>query len=99
MRLVSYNFDDYPTVFRKCFDNLEPGGWMELNDATFELVSEDGSMSGTSIEKWCQRMSQALVSMGRDPNPPKNYKRWMEETGFVDVVEHISFLPGASDIR
>ncbi|KAK7731597.1 hypothetical protein SLS63_005283 [Diaporthe eres] len=94
MRLVSCSFDDYPTVFRKCFDNLEPGGWLELNDSTFVLACEDGSIRGTNIEKWSQRMSEAQATMGRDPEVPKKYRRWMVETGFVDVVEQVGLLPG-----
>ena len=96
MRLVSYCFDDYQTVFRKCFDNLEPGGWLELNDSTFVLVCDDGSVRGTSIEKWSQRMSQGQASMRRDPEAPKKYRRWMVEAGFIDVVEQVGLLPGAS---
>lgn len=99
MRLVSCSFDDYQTVFRKCFDNLEPGGWLELNDSTFVLACDDGSIRGTNIEKWSQRMSEAQATMGRDPEVPKKYRRWMVETGFVDVVEQVGLLPGASDIR
>lgn len=95
MRMVSYAFDDYPNIFRKCFDNLEPGGWLELNDSTFVLVCDDGSTRGTNIEKWSQRMSEAQASMGRDPEVPKRYRRWMVEAGFVDVVEQVGLLPGA----
>lgn len=99
MRLVSCTFDDYRAVFRKCFDNLEPGGWLELNDSTFVLACDDGSIGGTSIERWSQRMSQAQAIMGRDPEVPKRYRGWMVEAGFVDVVEQVGLLPGASDIR
>lgn len=99
MRLVSYCFDDHPTVFRKCFDNLEPGGWLELNDSTFVLVCDDGSVRGTSIETWSQRMSQGQANMGRDPEAPKKYRRWMVEAGFIDVVEQVGILPGTSDVQ
>lgn len=97
MKLVSYAFDDFAAVFRKCFDNLEPGGWLELNDSTFVPVCDDGSIRGTNIEKWSQRMSEAQASMGRDPEAPKKYRQWLVEAGFVDVVEQVGILPGASD--
>lgn len=98
MRLVSCAFDDFSAVFRKCFDNLEPGGWLELNDSTFVLVCDDGSIRGTNIEKWSQRMCQGQAGMGRDPEVPRKYRRYLVEAGFVDVVEQVGLLPGASDI-
>ncbi|KAG8165789.1 hypothetical protein KVR01_004341 [Diaporthe batatas] len=82
MKMVGYCFDDFPAVFRKCFDNLEPGGWLELNDSTTKLVCNDGSTRGTNLEAWSQRMSQAHAI------------QWMVDIGFVDVVEQVGLLPG-----
>jgi len=98
MKMVGYSFDDYPAVFRKCFDSLEPGGWLELNDSTFKLVCNDGSMRGTSLEMWFQRICEAHAVVGRDLEAPRTYKQWMVDTGFVDVVEQVGLLPGASKL-
>lgn len=42
LRLVNASFNDHLTVMKKCFDNMEPGGWIEYNDASFELICTDG---------------------------------------------------------
>lgn len=94
MRLVNSCFDDHRTVFRKAFDNMEPGGWIELNDATFELLCTDGSVEGTNIQKWSERMFEAAAACGRDFKVPNKYKQWLIDTGFVDVVEDVGPMPG-----
>lgn len=42
LRLVNAAFNDHPAVMKKCFDNMEPGAWIEYNDASFELICTDG---------------------------------------------------------
>lgn len=97
--MFGYCFDDFPAVFRKCFDNLEPGGWLELNDGTSKLVCDDGSTRGTNLEAWSQRMSQAHAVVGRNPEAATQYKQWMVDVGFVDVVEQVGLLPGVFNAR
>lgn len=96
MRLVNSCFDCHLTVFKKSYDSLRPGGWIELHDATFEILCTDGSCAGSNIEKWSQLMFQAADAVGRDFKVPKKYKQWLIETGFVDVVEDVGPLPGES---
>ncbi|KAJ4385430.1 hypothetical protein N0V93_009858 [Gnomoniopsis smithogilvyi] len=94
MRMVVSCFDSHLTIFQKSFNSLEPGGWFEIHDATFELLCTDGSCTGSSLERWCHLMIQAAANIGRDLTAPRKYKQWMIETGFVDVVEDIGPMPG-----
>lgn len=94
MRLVVTCFDSHLTVFRKAFDNLNPGGWIEIHDATFEIICTDGSCTGSSLEKWSQLFMGAAGKVGRDFTAATRYKQNLIETGFVDVVEKIGPVPG-----
>lgn len=47
LRLVNAAFNDHLAVMKKCFDNMEPGGWIEYNDASFELICTDGTLKST----------------------------------------------------
>lgn len=94
MKMVGCCFDDFLAVFRKCFDSLEPGGWLELADSTSKPVCGDNSIQGTNLETWSQRISQAHAVVGRDAEVPKQYKQWLLDVGFVDVVEQVGLLPG-----
>ncbi|KAK8015429.1 hypothetical protein PG990_008725 [Apiospora arundinis] len=42
---------------------------------------------GTTIQKWGQLIAQGLASRGRDPHVAKQYKGWLRDIGFVDIIE------------
>ncbi|KKY29844.1 putative methyltransferase domain-containing protein [Diaporthe ampelina] len=94
LRMVHTCFDDYRALFKKCYDNLEPGGWIELQDAVFKLMCTDGTADGSYIERFSQLILEAGGSIGRDLDIPSKYKEMLIEAGFLDVVEDIGPVPG-----
>lgn len=94
MRLVLSCFDDHRVVIRKVFDQLEPGGWLEMMDPTFEILCTDGTSTGTHIERFCNMLLEAGNAVGRSFTVAKMYKQWLLEAGFVDVVEEVGPVPG-----
>lgn len=94
LRMVHTCFDDHRAVIRKCFENLEPGGWIELQDAVFKLLCTDGSADGSHIARFSQLILQAGQTIGRDFDIPGKYKQMLTEAGFVDVVEEVGPIPG-----
>lgn len=50
LRLVNAAFNDHLAVMKKCFDNMEPGGWIEYNDASFELICTDGRSKSATLD-------------------------------------------------
>ena len=57
MRLVALCFDKPERVFENCFKNLEPGGWIEIQDPDLVIQSTDGSHEGeySTIQESCFR--------------------------------------------
>lgn len=94
LRMIHTCFDDHREVIRKCYDNLQPGGWIELQDAVFNLLCTDGSADGSHIEKFSRLILQAGQAIGRDFNIPCKYKQMLHEAGFVDCHEEIGPIPG-----
>ncbi|KAJ4151652.1 hypothetical protein LMH87_012341 [Akanthomyces muscarius] len=86
-------FDDMPAVLRKARDNLHEGGYIEIFDTPIQALSLDGSIDGTALEEWGEVGRAAGRKLGRDMAKPRQYKRWLEEAGFVDVVETIIPAP------
>jgi len=78
---------DPRVVLRSAFNALEPGGWLELQDPTMPFLSVDDSLEGTAVQKWMNLICTAGVKLGRSWVNSRNYKGWMEDIGFVDVVE------------
>lgn len=93
LRFVVSCFDDHRAVMRKAFDGMRPGGWIELLDPTFELLCTDGTTDGTGIKRWADLILQSGPVVGRDFTVAKNYKQWLLEIGFVDVVEEVFPCP------
>lgn len=86
-------FDDMPAVLRKARDSLREGGYLEIFDTPIQALSLDGSIDGTALAEWGDVGRAAGRALGRDMAKPRQYKRWLEEAGFVDVVETIVAAP------
>jgi hypothetical protein len=66
------------------------------------MRSVDNTYTGSATEKWQSLTIQGAAMLGRDMTEAKNYKAYMEEAGFVDVVErHFQWPlgPWATDRR
>ncbi|RDW77001.1 hypothetical protein BP6252_05054 [Coleophoma cylindrospora] len=80
-------FSSHSTVFKSAFQHTQPGGWFELQDAAFPFRCIDNSMAGTKMEQWCSLVRTAASALGRDFAVVPKYKTYLEEAGFVDIVE------------
>lgn len=98
LRCVLSCFDDHRTVMRKSFENLHHGGWIELMDPDFYAQCTDGTLEGSHLERLFQTLQKAMAGIGKDLRVARNYKQWLIETGFVDVVEELIPTPGNVDL-
>ncbi|EFY84551.1 S-adenosylmethionine-dependent methyltransferase [Metarhizium acridum CQMa 102] len=93
LRYIVSCFDDAQSVFRKAHAALRPGGYIEI----FDLVLHprySGDKRGPALDKWCSAVCAAATREGRDLRKAERYKQWLEEIGFVDVVDVEMMLPG-----
>lgn len=93
-RFMSGSISNFPDLFGMCFENLNPGGWVEMVDYYVKLQAVDDSLVGTALEKWNDCVIEGVKRMGKNALACAKYKRQMEEAGFVDVVEKRVALPG-----
>jgi Methyltransferase domain len=80
-------------MFERAFASLSPGGYFEMQDCEFPAKSNDDSLPNSNLGKWYSHIVDACAKLGRDLRIVKNYKRWMEEVGFVNVEEKVFFWP------
>jgi SAM-dependent methyltransferase len=93
-RAVMSCFDDHKAVYKQAFDNLVPGGYFELQDVCFPFEFIGGPPEDCYMQKWNENVMAALASQGkRRWDVAKNYKQWLEEIGFEDVVEKKFYWP------
>jgi hypothetical protein len=87
-------FTDPPSVFQKAFDALQPGGYFEMQDVFFKPHSFDGTVEGTALQKWNDKLIEGAKLIGRDWYCTPKYAGWMRDVGFEDIVERTFYWPG-----
>ena len=80
-------FTDPAAVFVKAFKNLAPGGYLEMQEIYFKPHSYDGTVDGTALQKWNNKLVKGAKKSGKDWHCTPNYTQWFVDAGFVNVVE------------
>lgn len=75
-------------MIRQAYDALQPGGYLELNDIHLPFLADDGTMKGTALETWSNRMVEACGKLGIDTTVSSRYKQMLADAGFEDIVGH-----------
>lgn len=79
---------DWPKLFRQAYDNLRPGGWLELQDHETVFTSDDGThLQAVNFKLWQDKLNEASQLFGKSFKDYEFHKERMEEAGFVDVVD------------
>lgn len=86
-RMLAGCFNDPTYLLQQSMNALKPGGWVELQDFAFPVRSDDGTMAGTAFERLNDHLVAGLHRLGRDGGCAAKYKDFMEQAGFVNVVE------------
>ncbi|KAM0334321.1 hypothetical protein ACHAQA_001345 [Verticillium albo-atrum] len=86
-RMMLGSFQDFPSVVKTAYENLEPNGYLELQELTITARCDDGTLEPTSyLSRWCDYILEAAANAGRPVFPTKDYHQYMRDAGFVDVV-------------
>lgn len=93
LRLIIIWFSSIENVLQRIYDQLAPGGWVEFQEHTAVVSSQDGSSRGSALEKLGQGMEGGVRSIGRDPRCIVRMREMLLAQGFVDVQEHILCYP------
>lgn len=93
-RLICFGMHDWPGYFRRCFDNLKPGGWVEAQEYNFPLVCDDESAGPDSaLMRYASLTKEAMAKGGIDAGPEDKFKECMSTQGFVNIRETVMKLP------
>lgn len=87
-------FDNFPAMVQRCFDNLNPGGWIELQDGCWELKCIDDTAENSSLPRFFQLVCQGAAKFGRDMLKARTFKAYLEQAGFVNVSEMVFPVAG-----
>ena len=81
-------------LFRQAFENLKPGGWLEMQELAHPIRNDDGTLTPEhTIYKWSHLLLEATRRIGSSCDNPTKYAEWMRDAGFVNVQEVIYKWP------
>lgn len=86
-------FKEPSIMIRQAFDALEPGGYLELQDAVLPFKFLGTPPTESSLYQWGKLVMEGAAKSGRPWDNVPNYKRWFEEIGFVSICRtHSHFI-------
>ncbi|TQN66701.1 putative methyltransferase tdiE [Colletotrichum shisoi] len=87
-------FASWEKFLKQAYDNLEPGGYIELQDNAFPILCGDGTLKpDDAMARWSTLMMEGTELIGRPITAPADFRRLLGEAGFEDVVEHRRVWP------
>ncbi|KAJ3549980.1 hypothetical protein NM208_g233 [Fusarium decemcellulare] len=87
-RMMNFSIQDWPIYLRKIYDNLTPGGYVELQEVDVIMGCDDGTLTeDTTLFKWCGLLDEVAVKLGRKFARTSTFKDTLAKAGFVDIVE------------
>ncbi|KAH8729919.1 S-adenosyl-L-methionine-dependent methyltransferase [Ilyonectria robusta] len=87
-RMMTSSIASWPDYLRQMFENLAPGGYVELQEIDIVCKSDDGTLTDDhALAKTIKLCCEAALKFGREYQEFKNLKGLMAEIGFVDIVE------------
>lgn len=87
-RMIAIAFRDWPGFFAECYANLEPGGWLEMQEWTSPFGCDDGSCPASStLMTWSAGSHGAAAKVGIDVQAAKKFPPILHEIGFEQITE------------
>ncbi|KAJ5292147.1 hypothetical protein N7478_001398 [Penicillium angulare] len=92
--IAAFTREEWASVYQQCFENIEPGGWIEHWDGDPRVRCDDGSLPrDSSIVSFGQAAWAAAEKWGHSLDTCYTMRTAMENAGFVDIHEKVDKLP------
>lgn len=77
-------------LFRRAYEHLRPGGYLEMQGVYPEFVSDDDTAKGAdNAHKWMRLMCEGSNSFGKSLEAAGSWKEKMIAAGFTDVQQEL----------
>ncbi|KAH7121918.1 S-adenosyl-L-methionine-dependent methyltransferase [Dactylonectria estremocensis] len=92
-RMMTAAFADWPHFFQQSYENLNPGGWLELVDIC-PIKSDDDTMKPDSaVLRWVNTLLDGTKMVNRPFDGAYQYKEQMEAAGFTNLTQVVYKWP------
>jgi hypothetical protein len=88
IRMLAGSIKDWPRLYRQSFDNLAPGGYIEVFELNPPLKSDDDTFPETSaLYKWTNLWVEGAAKAGIKLVKMDEHRQLLAEAGFVNLTE------------
>ena len=78
---------DGEKVLRSAYENLKPGGWIEIQELGGQALCDDDTMpEDYSVNKFLDRCQEALCKFGADFRAGNKLQEPLEKAGFTNIT-------------
>ncbi|KAK7420704.1 hypothetical protein QQZ08_010285 [Neonectria magnoliae] len=85
-RILAGSLVSYEEFIKKAFANLEPGGYIELQEVELPYRCDDGTLPEDSdIARYGRIFKEACATIGRPMIEGVELEEWVKKAGFVNV--------------
>lgn len=87
---------DWARLYQQAFENLKPGGWIEMQEFEGAVTSDDDPTlsNAPDLYRWQKLVDEAAVKIGKKFDVAHIHKQLLIDTGFEDVRDDIYKVPG-----
>ncbi|KAF7954589.1 hypothetical protein EAE96_005709 [Botrytis aclada] len=94
-RMMTGSIGDWDQFFDQAYNNLKPGGYIELLDIRLPISCADDTLKPDSaLLKWSQLLLEGSIMAGRDLDSAVTCREKLEKRGFQGVNQTIYRCPG-----
>ncbi|OCK83750.1 S-adenosyl-L-methionine-dependent methyltransferase [Lepidopterella palustris CBS 459.81] len=87
-RALNVGIRDWDRLLQQAYENLKPGGWVELHEFHVPLACDDGSATPDSaIIRWGEVSWEAAMKVGIDAKAALTHAERLKKQGFVNLHE------------
>ncbi|CAM1503446.1 Fc.00g082220.m01.CDS01 [Cosmosporella sp. VM-42] len=87
-RMMNFSVQNWHGYLRKIFQNLTPGGYVEVQEIDVIVKSDDGTLGDDhALWKWTKLLEEAATKLGRPYEQLDKFKEIMAEVGFTEIVD------------
>ena len=90
-RMLVLGMHDWPNFFRQCWENVLPGGWVEVQEVQFPLRCDDDSAGPNSaLLSWSTFIQLAARKAGIESTSSLHFVKQLQDQGFINIKEETS---------
>jgi trans-aconitate methyltransferase len=88
-RALTGSITDFDLLYRRIYENLKPGGWLEMQEYQSTLYSDDDTLlEAPNAKRWTALCTEAAEKAGFRPVAEVQQQK-MIDAGFTDVHEDV----------